>query len=262
FQQGEDPIECINKAMAFLSAAASRAYGATVYSAKEAKEYSMVYGEIDTEDLDAYDSNFDDLSSAKAILMANLSSCDSDVLLRNGFPSADGLQEWPKPVLVCLAMFGPCQCDPGLSPGPLICLVGPRAHYGNTTQACYPTGITSTYFKSHMSVGSVYYTCRHLVDLCIYYAKEPFLCWVGVSRHYTLDENCYPTFWDGEECGDGSIWFIRHSDPIKVRVREGDPADREVKLLKMSEGRTVALDPPATVAPEDNSDSIHRLNRA
>ncbi|GKA51341.1 hypothetical protein Tco_0744537 [Tanacetum coccineum] len=33
-----------------------------------------------TQDLDAYDSDCDDLSLAKAVLMANLSSCDSDVL--------------------------------------------------------------------------------------------------------------------------------------------------------------------------------------
>ncbi|GKC49281.1 integrase, catalytic region, zinc finger, CCHC-type containing protein [Tanacetum coccineum] len=33
-----------------------------------------------TEDLDAYDSYCDDLSLAKAVLMVNLSSCDSDVL--------------------------------------------------------------------------------------------------------------------------------------------------------------------------------------
>ncbi|GJY43809.1 retrovirus-related pol polyprotein from transposon TNT 1-94, partial [Tanacetum coccineum] len=33
-----------------------------------------------TEDLDAYNSDYDDLSSAKAVLMANISSCDSDVL--------------------------------------------------------------------------------------------------------------------------------------------------------------------------------------
>ncbi|GKD77740.1 hypothetical protein Tco_1340361, partial [Tanacetum coccineum] len=32
-----------------------------------------------TDDLDAYDSNCDDISSTKAILMDNLSSCDSDV---------------------------------------------------------------------------------------------------------------------------------------------------------------------------------------
>ncbi|GKD88155.1 copia protein [Tanacetum coccineum] len=35
---------------------------------------------LQTEDLDAYDSDCDDLSSAKAVLMTNLSSCDSDVL--------------------------------------------------------------------------------------------------------------------------------------------------------------------------------------
>ncbi|GJS48362.1 hypothetical protein Tco_0598483 [Tanacetum coccineum] len=33
-----------------------------------------------TDDLDAYDSDYDDISSAKAVLMSNLSSCDSDVL--------------------------------------------------------------------------------------------------------------------------------------------------------------------------------------
>nr|GEW00308.1 hypothetical protein [Tanacetum cinerariifolium] len=32
------------------------------------------------DDLDAYDSDCDDIPSAKAVLMANLSSCDSDVL--------------------------------------------------------------------------------------------------------------------------------------------------------------------------------------
>ncbi|GKE32728.1 hypothetical protein Tco_1452050, partial [Tanacetum coccineum] len=33
-----------------------------------------------TDDLDAYDSDFDDLSSDKAVLIANLSSCDPEVL--------------------------------------------------------------------------------------------------------------------------------------------------------------------------------------
>ncbi|GKD78321.1 hypothetical protein Tco_1340942, partial [Tanacetum coccineum] len=90
FQQGEDPIECINKAMAFMSAVASRrAYGETVYSDKKDKECCMVLGEINkipqnsafqTDDLDAYDSNCDNLSSAKAVLMANLLSCDPEVL--------------------------------------------------------------------------------------------------------------------------------------------------------------------------------------
>ncbi|GKF88481.1 hypothetical protein Tco_0259358 [Tanacetum coccineum] len=33
-----------------------------------------------TDDLDAYDSDCDDISSVKAVLMANISSYDSDVL--------------------------------------------------------------------------------------------------------------------------------------------------------------------------------------
>ncbi|GJU36521.1 hypothetical protein Tco_1184875 [Tanacetum coccineum] len=36
-----------------------------------------------TDDLDAYESDCDDISSAKAVPMANLSSCDSDVLFEN-----------------------------------------------------------------------------------------------------------------------------------------------------------------------------------
>ncbi|GJV04048.1 retrovirus-related pol polyprotein from transposon TNT 1-94 [Tanacetum coccineum] len=53
FNQGDDPIECLNKAMAFMTV---------------------------TDDLDAYDSDYDDISNAKAVLMANLSNYSSDVL--------------------------------------------------------------------------------------------------------------------------------------------------------------------------------------
>nr|GEW61566.1 hypothetical protein [Tanacetum cinerariifolium] len=134
FQQGEDPNECINKAMAFLSDVASRqpfkieesqfnkfkkdklrvllpleteellqpqeetmqlvkqrgrAYGEIAHSSKKAKKFCMVLGEVDKiphnlvfqiEDLDAYDLDCDDISLAKAVLMANLLSCDPDFL--------------------------------------------------------------------------------------------------------------------------------------------------------------------------------------
>ncbi|GJW69046.1 hypothetical protein Tco_0123470, partial [Tanacetum coccineum] len=53
--------------------------------------------------------------------------------------------------------------------------------------------------------------------------------------------------------------FIRHSDPTKVRVGERNLADREVKLLKMTEGRTVALDPLATAVSRSSSDNIDCL---
>ncbi|GJX38525.1 copia protein [Tanacetum coccineum] len=133
FQQGEDLIECINKAMAFLSVIAlrRRAYGETIYSTKrprnaawfkeklmlaEAQKAGQILDEeqlvfladpsiseaptayqtipqnssFQTDNLDAYDSDCDDLSSAKAVLMANLSSCDHEVLFE--VPYADSYQ--------------------------------------------------------------------------------------------------------------------------------------------------------------------------
>ncbi|GKA39996.1 hypothetical protein Tco_0732589 [Tanacetum coccineum] len=75
---------------------------------------------------------------------------------------------------------------------------------------------------------------------------EPFLCWVGISRYYTLDENCYSTFWDSEEGGYILLW-------------ERDLTEREVKLLKMTEGRTVLLDPLVTAVSGDSGDSIDKL---
>ncbi|GJR78079.1 putative reverse transcriptase domain-containing protein [Tanacetum coccineum] len=131
FQQGEDLIKCINKAMAFLSAVALRfppsknqlrtssnprnqatiqdgrvivqqVQGRQIQSYVEGhmarectqpkrprnaawfKEKLMLAeaqeADFHTDDLDAYDSDCDDLSSAKAVLMANLSSCDPKVL--------------------------------------------------------------------------------------------------------------------------------------------------------------------------------------
>ncbi|GJX45693.1 retrovirus-related pol polyprotein from transposon TNT 1-94 [Tanacetum coccineum] len=121
FQQGKDPVDCINKAMAFLSVVASRfppsnnqlrtssnpRNQATIqdgrvtvqqegHMAKQCtqpmrpristwfKDKLMLAeaqeAAFQTEDLDAYDSYCDDISLSKAVLMANLSSCDSDVL--------------------------------------------------------------------------------------------------------------------------------------------------------------------------------------
>ncbi|GJX22248.1 hypothetical protein Tco_0226693 [Tanacetum coccineum] len=94
-------------------------------------------------------------------------------------------------------MSGPCQCNPGLSSGLVICLVGPGAHCNNTAQAQRPE-----------------------TDL---------------------------------------FAFIHHSDPTKVRVGERNLTEHEVKLLKMTEGRTVSLNPPVTVASGDSSDSIDKM---
>ncbi|GJS43447.1 retrovirus-related pol polyprotein from transposon TNT 1-94 [Tanacetum coccineum] len=120
FQQREDPIECINKAMAFMllfkmeESQFSKFKGdkLRVLLEMETEKVLKIQEEImqlviqeavfladlgiedaivsqqtipqnstfQTKDLDAYDLDYDDLSSAKSVLIANLSSCDSDVL--------------------------------------------------------------------------------------------------------------------------------------------------------------------------------------
>nr|GEZ07431.1 hypothetical protein [Tanacetum cinerariifolium] len=53
--------------------------------------------------------------------------------------------------------------------------------------------------------------------------------------------------------------FICHSDPTKVRIRERELAKREVKLLKLTEGRTILLNPPVLPASGNSGDSVDKL---
>nr|GFA22517.1 hypothetical protein [Tanacetum cinerariifolium] len=53
--------------------------------------------------------------------------------------------------------------------------------------------------------------------------------------------------------------FILHPDPTKVRIGERELAESKVKLLKMTEGHTVLLDPLVTTALGDSGDSIDKL---
>ncbi|GJU94369.1 hypothetical protein Tco_1319125 [Tanacetum coccineum] len=48
---------------------------------------------------------------------------------------------------------------------------------------------------------------------------EPFLCFVGISRYYDLDENCYPTFWaNDDEGGDRVVPLAGVNDQEDVNV--------------------------------------------
>ncbi|GJX79870.1 reverse transcriptase domain-containing protein [Tanacetum coccineum] len=101
---------------------------------------------------------------------------------------------------------------------------------------------------------------------------EPFLCLVGMSRNYTLDEDTYPRFLhDNDEAGClllrlicdlafdlvfdslficvemDLLAFIRIADPTKVKVGERQRAKDEPKLLDSTIGRVVPLLP---VAPD------------
>nr|GEU92505.1 hypothetical protein [Tanacetum cinerariifolium] len=82
FNQGDDPIACLNKAMDFLRTVASPRFPSTnnqLRTSSNLRNQDTIHNGR-TEDLDAYDSNCDDVSNVKAVLMANLSSYGSDVI--------------------------------------------------------------------------------------------------------------------------------------------------------------------------------------
>ncbi|GJU40470.1 putative reverse transcriptase domain-containing protein [Tanacetum coccineum] len=84
FSQGDDPIACLNKAMAFLTGVASSRFpfnkqlNLELPTNPENRNQHLLKT---TKDLDAYDSDCDDVSNAKSVLMANISNYGSDVIL-------------------------------------------------------------------------------------------------------------------------------------------------------------------------------------
>ncbi|GKC31925.1 hypothetical protein Tco_1039219, partial [Tanacetum coccineum] len=107
---------------------------------------------------------------------------------------------------------------------------------------------------------------------------EPFLCLVGMSCNYTLDEDTYPRFLHDEDeggclllrlicifafdlvfdyllvCADMDLLaFIRTADPTKVKVGERQRAKDEQKILDSTVGRVVSLLP---VAPDRSEDKL------
>nr|GFB08498.1 hypothetical protein [Tanacetum cinerariifolium] len=80
----DDPIACLNKAMAFLIVVASSRYKSNATSSggtmQVGRQGLLNATTIKTEDLDTYDSDYDDISNEKVVLMANISNYGSDVI--------------------------------------------------------------------------------------------------------------------------------------------------------------------------------------
>ncbi|GJZ28075.1 retrovirus-related pol polyprotein from transposon TNT 1-94 [Tanacetum coccineum] len=83
FSPGDDLIVCLNKGMAFLTAVAFSRFPSTnnqLRTSSNPRNQAIIQdGRI--EDLDTYDSDCDDLSTAQEVLMANISNYCSDVIL-------------------------------------------------------------------------------------------------------------------------------------------------------------------------------------
>nr|GEY59033.1 hypothetical protein [Tanacetum cinerariifolium] len=82
---------------------------------------------------------------------------------------------------------------------------------------------------------------------------EPFLCLVGMSRNYTLDENTYPQFLHNDDEEMDLLSFIHIADPTKVRIGERQRDEDEPKLLETTVRRFVPLLP---VAPDRSSGEL------
>nr|GEU76458.1 hypothetical protein [Tanacetum cinerariifolium] len=80
FTQGDDQIFCLNKAMALLTAVASSRVMLLFLREIVKEDIQGLLDIIIVKDLDAYDSDCDDVSHAKAVLVANLSNYGSDII--------------------------------------------------------------------------------------------------------------------------------------------------------------------------------------
>nr|GEU57591.1 putative nuclease HARBI1 [Tanacetum cinerariifolium] len=104
FSLRDDPIACLNKAMAFLTVvSSSRRDKVKVIPVLGIRVMLLVLGEtmqadrqgllnattVKTKDLDTYDSDCDDISNAQAVLMANISNYGSDVISESRLKMAE-----------------------------------------------------------------------------------------------------------------------------------------------------------------------------
>ncbi|GKA34455.1 hypothetical protein Tco_0720884 [Tanacetum coccineum] len=90
--------------------------------------------------------------------------------------------------------------------------------------------------------------------------SEPFLCLIGMSRNYTLDEDIYPTFLHDDGTEMDLLAFIQVTDPTKVKVGEQERAEEEARLLDSTVGRVVLLLPVALTHTDSELEaSVDRL---
>ncbi|GJS88125.1 hypothetical protein Tco_0770761 [Tanacetum coccineum] len=103
-------------------------------------------------------------------------------------------------------------------------------------------------------------------EVCDFLATHPapfqkfslsFLCLVGISRYYELDDNVYPVFLADDDEEMDLFAFISHADPTKVRISEKRIEEGQVPLLESTMGRVVPLaDVNEQGNPDDNVQDV------
>ncbi|GJX80805.1 hypothetical protein Tco_0328954 [Tanacetum coccineum] len=151
---------------------------------------------------------------------------------------------------------------------PLDSLKGWNGHFFWVDAFACPTSFpwnTSKSVSKDPFPKSFEFNAEHYATLIAYPAPfhkylEPFLCLVGMSRHYTLDENTYPEFLHDNDEEMDLLSFIRTADPTKVRIGERQRAEEEPKLLDTTVGRVVPLLPVAPAHAESELEaSVDKL---
>ncbi|GJT27351.1 hypothetical protein Tco_0907626 [Tanacetum coccineum] len=128
-------------------------------------------------------------------------------------------------------------------------------HFQNTSKS-----VSKDPFPKSSEFNVEYYATLVAYPAPFHKYLEPFLCLIGISRNYTLDEDIYPQFLreNGKEMD--LLSFIQTADPIKVRVGERQRAEDEPKLLDTTVGRVVPLLPIAPARAESELDaSVDKL---
>ncbi|GJT36429.1 hypothetical protein Tco_0926848 [Tanacetum coccineum] len=115
--------------------------------------------------------------------------------------------------------------------------------------ASFPWNTSKSVSKDPFTKSSQY-NAEHYATLVAYPAPfhkypEPFLCLIGISRNYTLDEDTYPQFLRDNDEEMDLLSFIQTANPTNVRVGERQRAEGELKLLDTTVGRVVPLLPVA-----------------
>nr|GEV22054.1 hypothetical protein [Tanacetum cinerariifolium] len=81
-------------------------------------------------------------------------------------------------------------------------------------------GVTKDPFPKSSEFNAEHFATLVALPTPFYKYPEPFLCLVGISRYYSLDEDAYPEFLGDNDEGMDLLSFIWTADPTNVKVAE------------------------------------------
>nr|GEV71381.1 ribosomal protein L5, mitochondrial [Tanacetum cinerariifolium] len=114
----------------------------------------------------------------------------------------------------------------------------PVSFHWNTSK-----GVPKDPFSKSSEFNTEHYATLVALPALFHKYPEPFLCLVGISRYYTLDEDAYPEFLGDNDEGMDLLAFIRTADPTKIfdERASGDGQDADVQPVAVTND-TIVVD--------------------